>query len=400
MYSISDEQIDFIYDDIAKKGIDTEDVRDNILDHVCCIIEQEMKDDEDFHEFYRNTIARFYKSDLAEIEEETRQLITFKYYYAMKRTLKVVGIVSVILIVAGSILKSQHLPGAGITMVAGFVFFSLLFIPLLIIMKFRDDKATKNRIVVTLGMILTLTGTLGLMMKFMHWPFANYLFFGSLALFGLVFIPIYFFVRYKDPELKFNTAINTVFMIAAAGMLFALTNLGYSKTYENNLKTAHKIQLDNIAQIEAANTDLKSELSEQHSDIELLTESSTNLIQEIDGIRVNLIAHSENISESEAAKISILEIRHPDDFKVVEKHFEKTNGNLSHQYLLDQIVAYNNTIQSIERNTILRKIDLDQTQLIKTSLSVLLNSLTAIKLQILSNENSYLCFQKGKLSHQ
>lgn len=400
MYSISDEQIDFIYDDIAKKGIDTEDVRDNILDHVCCIIEQEMKDDEDFHEFYRNTIARFYKSDLAEIEEETRQLITFKYYYAMKRTLKIVGIVSVVLIIAGSILKSQHLPGAGITMVAGFVFFSLLFIPLLIIMKFRDDKATKNRIVVTLGMILTLTGTLGLMMKFMHWPFANYLFFGSLALFGLVFIPIYFFVRYKDPELKFNTAINTVFMIAAAGMLFALTNLGYSKSYENNLKTAHKIQLDNIAQIEAANTDLKSELSEQHSDIELLTESSTNLIQEIDGIRVNLIAHSENISESEAAKISILEIRHPDDFKVVEKHFEKANGNLSHQYLLDQIVAYNNTIQSIERNTILRKIDLDQTQLIKTSLSVLLNSLTAIKLQILSNENSYLCFQKGKLSNQ
>lgn len=400
MYSISDEQIDFIYDDIAKKGIDTEDVRDNILDHVCCIIEQEMKDDEDFHEFYRNTIARFYKSDLAEIEEETRQLITFKYYYAMKRTLKIVGIVSVVLIIAGSILKSQHLPGAGITMVSGFVFFSLLFIPLLIIMKFRDDKATKNRIVVTLGMILTLTGTLGLMMKFMHWPFANYLFFGSLALFGLVFIPIYFFVRYKDPELKFNTAINTVFMIAAAGMLFALTNLGYSKSYENNLKTAHKIQLDNIAQIEAANSDLISELSDQQANIELLTESSANLIQEIDGIRVNLIAHSENISESEAAKISILEIRHPDDFKVVEKHFEKANGNLSHQYLLDQIVAYNNTIQSIERNTILRKIDLDQTQLTKTSLSVLLNSLTTIKLQILSNENSYLCFQKGKLSNQ
>ena len=68
MHNVTDEQIDFILDDIAKKGIRTEDVRYNILDHVCCIIENEMPAGANFYEFYKNTIARFYKKQLKEIE--------------------------------------------------------------------------------------------------------------------------------------------------------------------------------------------------------------------------------------------------------------------------------------------------------------------------------------------
>jgi len=78
MHKVTEEEVDFILDDIAKKGIVTEDVRNNILDHVCCIIENEMPAGKDFHEFYKDTIARFYRKDLREIEEATKQLINFK----------------------------------------------------------------------------------------------------------------------------------------------------------------------------------------------------------------------------------------------------------------------------------------------------------------------------------
>ena len=47
----------------------------------------------------------------------------------------------------------------------------------------------------------------------------------------LLFIPVYFVVKFRDPETKFNAIIHTTFMIGAAGMLFALVNLGYSKKY-------------------------------------------------------------------------------------------------------------------------------------------------------------------------
>ena len=231
MYKITNDEIDFILDDISKKGIKTEDVRDNILDHVCCIIENEMKLGMNFYEFYRNTISQFYKDNLGEIEEETQLLLTFKYYHAMKRTVKISGITSILLFVIGSILKSNHLPGAGVAIVIGLAFFSLVFIPLNIVLKFKDDKDAKNRLIMTFGLILGSLTSIGILFKLMHWPTANIIIVSCLAIFAFVFIPIYFINNYKNPETKFNAIINTTFMIAAAGMIFALINLGYSKKY-------------------------------------------------------------------------------------------------------------------------------------------------------------------------
>lgn len=140
MHSVTDEQIDFILEDIANRGIVTEDVRYNILDHVCCIIENEMPQGENFYEFYKNTIVRFFKKELKEIEDETRELTTFKYYYAMKRTLKITGAITIILCLIGSLFKFQHWPGAGVLLLLSLGFFALVFIPLNIIMKFKDEK--------------------------------------------------------------------------------------------------------------------------------------------------------------------------------------------------------------------------------------------------------------------
>ena len=225
MYSLSDEQIDFILDDIEKRGIVTEDVRYNILDHVCCIIENEMTNDLDFAKCYGDTIAQFYQNDLSEIEEETQKLLTFKHYYAMKRTLKISGIVSIILIILGITFKSMHWPGAGVMVVLGLAFFSLIFIPLNIVLKFQDDKERSNRVIMTVGMLAASVATIGVLFKIMHWPYANIMMFSSLLVFMLVFIPIYFIVKYKNPETKFNAIIHTTFMVGAAGMLFALINL-------------------------------------------------------------------------------------------------------------------------------------------------------------------------------
>lgn len=225
MYSLSEHEVDFILDDIEKQGITTEDVRFNILDHVCCIIENEMSDDRNFNEFYKDTIARFYRKELGEIEEETQVLLTFKNYYAMKRTLKISGIISIILIMIGVTFKTMHWPGAGISVVLGLAFFSLIFIPLNIVLKFKDDEEKSNRLIMTVGLITASFATIGVLFKIMHWPWANIIMFSSLLVFMIVFIPIYFFVKYKDPESKFNAIINTTFMVGAAGMLFALINL-------------------------------------------------------------------------------------------------------------------------------------------------------------------------------
>ncbi|MBS1599943.1 MAG: hypothetical protein JST75_17080 [Bacteroidetes bacterium] len=78
MYRISDQQVDFILADIKKHGIRIESLQQNLLDHICIIIEQNLEQHDDFEKFYREIIKTFYKEELKEIEEEAIFLVKSK----------------------------------------------------------------------------------------------------------------------------------------------------------------------------------------------------------------------------------------------------------------------------------------------------------------------------------
>lgn len=83
MYCISDQQIDFIQRDISEHGIIIESLQQNLLDHICIIIEQNLQENGDFQQFYDTTIKTFYKDELRELEEETIFLLTRKGPYVL-----------------------------------------------------------------------------------------------------------------------------------------------------------------------------------------------------------------------------------------------------------------------------------------------------------------------------
>lgn len=95
MYRVSEEQIEFILDDIKKRGIEMEDLQLNLLDHICCILEKDLNETDDFNEKYNKTIKQFFKTELSEIEEETKLLTRFKNYYQMKRFLYILLVLSI-----------------------------------------------------------------------------------------------------------------------------------------------------------------------------------------------------------------------------------------------------------------------------------------------------------------
>ena len=90
MYQLSDQQLDWMLDDIRRRGIETEDLQVNLLDHISCIIENELEENGDFGQFYSTVITRFYKRELMEVEEETQSLLLFKNYYAMKKIMFII----------------------------------------------------------------------------------------------------------------------------------------------------------------------------------------------------------------------------------------------------------------------------------------------------------------------
>jgi hypothetical protein len=97
MYCISDQQIDFILADLRAHGICTESLQNDLLDHVCILIERGLEEDGDFEQFYSSAIRSFYKQELFEIEEETSFLLTYKRHWVFSRA-QFFGLLLVVLI--------------------------------------------------------------------------------------------------------------------------------------------------------------------------------------------------------------------------------------------------------------------------------------------------------------
>lgn len=229
MYSLSEQQIDFILRDIKSRGVEMEDLQVSLLDHICCIIESELEPDGDFESFYRKTIPRFFKKELREIEEETVLLLTFKHYYAMRKTMITTGTMSVVLMIFGSFFKLMHWPGANVMLLLGIALASLVFLPLMFILKTRKTGSSREKIVLGAGVLFGILVSISTLFKVLHWPGSNIVWFLSLGLLFFVYIPVYFFTGIRNPETKLNTITSTVLLMLAGGLLFLLTNVRQSK---------------------------------------------------------------------------------------------------------------------------------------------------------------------------
>ncbi|WP_199223374.1 hypothetical protein [Brumimicrobium oceani] len=356
MHKITEVEIDFILKDIKANGVVIEDLQYNLLDHICCIIENEKSDNEDFYEFYKKIMPRFFKKDLKEIQEETEILLKFKNYYAMKNTLKVTGLATAILTVLGALLKTFHLPGAGVAIVLGGGLFSLIFLPLLIILKFKDEESRKDKWVFSVGFLLAMQITIGIIFKLMHWPGANIIMISGVVAFTFIYVPLYFFTRFKRPELQLNTIVNSVLMLACGGMLFSLQNLGYSSKSKMAEDKIHEYVELNKANIENANLELYFELDTNRMEISTLRSHTNLIINLVDQIKSNWENHINSDSTSDA--------------------------------LVAKLIEYNEFITKYA--TVEKRIDADFLFQAKPSDKVYFDMLNMIQLQVINNENALL----------
>jgi hypothetical protein len=78
MATLTDEQVDFIARAIRAQGIRLEDLQDNLLDHICILVEQGLEQGGNFEELLAKVFRSFYKKELYELEEEALFLASVK----------------------------------------------------------------------------------------------------------------------------------------------------------------------------------------------------------------------------------------------------------------------------------------------------------------------------------
>lgn len=256
MYQLSEQQIDYILNDISARGVEMEDLQLNLLDHVCCIIEQNLEEHGDFEKFYLLTIEKFYKSSLREVEEETKLLLTFKNYYVMKKVMLNSGYVSSALILVGLLFKFMHWPGAAVCLVLGIGSASLIYIPLLFTIKVKEKSFLRDKIQLAAASMAGTLMSLGILFKVMHWPYSFQLALLAMAFLILLFLPIYLVSGLRNPEMKANTITTSMLIVIACGLWFTLVVSPRASRKNAVMKTAFILRNEKIiAQETTANAE-------------------------------------------------------------------------------------------------------------------------------------------------
>lgn len=251
MYCISETQIDFILNDIRARGIGIESLQQNLLDHICCIIEHDLEEDGDFEGFYLSAIATFYKVELKEIEVETIHLLTHKNYYFMKKVMIGSGAFSVALLTTGIFFKFMHWPGAAAILLFGVLLLSFIFLPSMFTLRVKEQQENRDKVVAGIGTLAAMLIAIGILFKIMHWPGATILCTLALGIMIVLFIPVYFFSGIRNPQTKVNTIVSSVLMIAGCSLILVLIRSPHGTKMQYISDTDYFLRNEQIVKTEA-----------------------------------------------------------------------------------------------------------------------------------------------------
>jgi hypothetical protein len=215
MPELSLQNIEDISLDIRRQEITFSHLADELIDHICCDVENEMNKGADFSEAYNLVKMKMGPRRIKEIQEETLYLVDSKYR-KMKNTMKISAIAGTIMFGFATLFKIQHWPYAGAMMVLGAFILAFVFMPSALVVLWKESH-NRNRLFLFISGFLTgMLFIIGTLFKIQHWPEAGIIL--SLSVFFAIFffIPSLLLNRLADPE---NRPKRKVYILGAAGAI-------------------------------------------------------------------------------------------------------------------------------------------------------------------------------------
>lgn len=368
MFSLTEEQIAFIENDIKIRGITSPDLSIDLLDHICCLIENELDEYRNFNTVYQEVLTRFGEKGLKEIQLETNRLLTFKHYYIMNSTMKISGYVSSLLILAGAIFKFNHWPGASIMMVTGVFFLTVLFLPLLFILKFKSTAESNRSILLsTIAFVSAIAISSGVLFRIMHWPGARMLTVIGCALLVLGYLPVYLLSVYKNTTNKINATATIILIIAGAGLFVVESGTGLTREVSDsfwrgvteNQDLLNFVKAENKKSYELIKKDTAAGSNKKIEKAVKLEKAGNALSDFISGMRTDLIAATEDISKADAQNISINALRIGGGSAIIQSIVEN-GAQYNSIKLKEQIEQFKNEVRSVNPEVDLSTLNTDQ----------------------------------------
>jgi hypothetical protein len=215
MPELSFQNIEDISLDIRRQEIIFSHLADELIDHLCCDVENEMKNGLGFAEAYKMVKQRMGPGRIREIQEETLYAVDSKYR-KMKNTMKISGIAGTIMFGFATLFKIQHWPFAGPFLVLGAFVLAFLFMPSALVVLWKETHNRKKLFLFISGFVTGMLFIFGTLFKIQHWPVAGIIL--SLAVFFAIFffMPSLLLNRLADPA---NKPKRLVYIMGAVGAI-------------------------------------------------------------------------------------------------------------------------------------------------------------------------------------
>lgn len=197
---LSEEQVDYIREAIEQSGITLDSLKEDLLDHLCCVVEHEITKGLSFEEAYAKALHQVCPNGMGEIQRETIFLLNFTKIIRMKKFMYAIGLLASISVSIGWLMTLLHWPGGQNLFNYGFLALVLVFVPMLAFDRYKVNisQVLSERLKLILGFASAFLTGLGVVFKLLHLMGANIIFTLGVLLFAFGFLPFLFFRMYKN----------------------------------------------------------------------------------------------------------------------------------------------------------------------------------------------------------
>ncbi len=196
---LSPDEIAIVQKRVDESSINIESLRDDVLDHLCCVIEIKMERGEIFDNALREALHELAPEGLDEIQRETIFLLNSTKIILMKKVMYIVGLLSTMTFLTGWFFGIMALPGARDLSIYGFAVFAFIYVPMMAIDHFKTNIriALSEKLKMISGFASALLIGVSGIFKSLHLPGTTTLLLAGAGLCIFGFLPFFFFSMYK-----------------------------------------------------------------------------------------------------------------------------------------------------------------------------------------------------------
>jgi hypothetical protein len=147
----------------------------------------------------------------------------------MKQKIYILGVVTALIIFAGTIFKINHWPAAGIMLTIGLVTLVLVFLPIALIDHYKGVGNRQNLLLHIATWLTCLSVFTGMLFKIQHWPLAGPLLAVALIFPYVVFLPVFIVTTAKNKNFNIYNTVFILLLLAVNSVFSALLALNVSK---------------------------------------------------------------------------------------------------------------------------------------------------------------------------